>query len=156
MKKIIPFVFVAGALLLGAAWAVSLTGPNEYAARIAEAQADLETARALRDQAEALQVLGAGLGRVSLVQSLTLFLLVGLLVGLLGWAVYARLQSGQPAKRPAPLTQVQPSGLPEGVQGLDPALVNQYIQLEMLRALRSLNTPHLPEPREANGKPFER
>lgn len=145
MKKIIPFVLLAGVLLLGAAWAISLTGPNEYAARIAEAQADLETARALRDQAEALQVLGAGLGRVSLVQSLTLFLLVGLLVGLLGWAVYARLYGkAAPSKRPAQLTQVQPSGLPEGVQGLDPALVNQYIQLEMLRALRDMNTPQLP------------
>lgn len=147
MKKIIPFVLLAGVLLLGAAWAFSLTGPNEYAARIAEAQADLETARALRDQAEAILVLGAGLGRVSLVQSLTLFLLVGLLVGLLGWGVYARIQAGKTApsaKRPGALTQVQPSGLPEGVQGLDPALVNQYIQLEMLRALREINTPQLP------------
>lgn len=149
MKKILPVGLIVGLLGLGLAYVRSLSGPNEYAARIAEAQADLETARALRDQAEAISVIGAGLGRVSFIQGLTLLLLAGGLVGLLGLYVYARLQNEKPGPaRPAQLGQVQQPGLPEGLQGLDPALLNQVITLEILKALRSMNTPQLPGYRE--------
>jgi len=148
MKKLTLLLWaciIVGALIVAIQLTLSLFGPNEYAARIAEAQADLETARALRDQAEAIQVIGAGLGRVSFVQSLTLFLLVGGFAGLVGWLVYLRLQNPKPGPaRPAQLGQVPQPGLPEGLQGLDPALLNQVITLEILKALRSMNAPQLP------------
>ena len=145
MKKILPLGLLVGLLVIGLAYVLSLSGPNEYAARIAEAQADLETARALRDQAEAIQVIGTGLGRVSFIQGLTLLLLAGGLVGLVGLYVYTRIQAPKPGPvRPAQVGQVTQPGLPEGLQGLDPTLLNQVITLEILKALRSMNAPQLP------------
>lgn len=147
MKKILTFcalVFVLGLGLMGVS---TFLGPNQYAARIAEAQADIETARAIQDQARALDHLGQQLGRVSMLQALALlFLVVGLVAGL-GLLVYWRTMPGcttVPKAIQADLKNWKPEtpGLEAGT--LDPALLNQVIQIEMLRALRGMNTPTWP------------
>lgn len=147
MKKILPLGLLVGLLVIGLAYVLSLSGPNEYAARIAEAQADLETARALQDQARALDTMARGMNRVSWMQALTLFVIVLGVIGLVAVFVAWRMQ-GSPVPPARPVRMVSGpapiAGLPEGVQGMDPALVNQMITIEILKALRGMNAPQLP------------
>lgn len=148
MKRIIAGSVLVGLFLFVLYAASQVAGPNQYAARIAEAQADLETARALQDQARALDTMARGMNRVSWMQALTLFVIVlgvlGLVIVFIAWRMQG---SPVPPARPGRMLsgQAPVAGLPEGVQGMDPALVNQFIQLEMLRAIRSMSVPQLPE-----------
>ena len=149
MQKVIAVcaLFVLLCVVLYAA--AQVTGPNQYAARIAEAQADLETARALQDQARALDTMARGMNRVSWMQALTLFVIVLGVLGLVAVFVAWRMQGSPvpPARAGRMLSGQAPvAGLPEGVQGMDPALVNQVIQLEMLRALRAMSAPQTARP----------
>ncbi len=154
MQKVIAVgaLFVLLCVVLYAAAQVS--GPNQYAARIAEAQADLETARALRDQAQAIQTIAGGLNRVAFGQTVILIVLALAGVGLVGFVVYARfyltphppLPNAERGRKSMPLGQAPVAGLPDGLQGIDPALVNQFIQFEMLRAIRAMSAPQTARP----------
>lgn len=155
MKRIITGSVLVGLFLFLLYAASQVAGPNQYAARIAEAQADLETARALQDQAQAIQTIAGGLNRVAFGQTVILLVLVLAGVALVGFVVYVRFSAHAPMPTMPKAGRVLPAapvaGLPDGLQGVDPALVNQMITLEILKALRGMNAPQLPEDVRRNG-----
>lgn len=147
MKKLIFIALIVTLLLLSLSEVYALTGPNEYAARIAEAQADIETARAIQDLSLAVNTQAKGLNRVSFMQALTLFLLAFAFCLFVAFVLYQRSRPTQPAPhpvQPAPLPTLEtPPTLTPGI--IDPQMVNNLLALKILEMLGQQQTPRLPD-----------
>jgi hypothetical protein len=162
MEAEVKKLLVLAGIAIFVGWVIN--GVTSTQRDIAQAQMVIESAKAAQEAAKAANTAATGLSVVSGGQMVILLLLVVALFGT--WALWAnrelrRMRGGYSQNGILPPGMISQNGkflggeqrhqLPGPMAGVD---VNQLIQLEMLRSLREMRQPQLPNTAEEEMFPW--